>query len=79
MKPRRISNAILRRIVKRKQQTLKRLYQDHNEALIREKKDVEALQKQLGVIDPAAAAQQHALLEQRLTTVANSISRTPLN
>ena len=49
--------------IAKKEQTLKKLYQDHNEALIREKKDVEALQRLLGVIDPAAAAQQHALLE----------------
>ncbi|HEY1598147.1 MAG TPA: M56 family metallopeptidase [Pirellulales bacterium] len=57
----------------KRRQTLKKAYQVRKEALISEKKDVEALQRSLGVIDAAAAAQQHQSFQQRLSLVANSI------
>ena len=45
----------------KKEQTLNKLFQDQNEALIREMKDVETLQQVLGIIDPAAAVQKESV------------------
>jgi polysaccharide biosynthesis transport protein len=57
----------------KKEQTLKKLFQERNDALIAEMKDVENLQKALGIIDPAAAAQHNQILQQQLGSISNSI------
>jgi capsular exopolysaccharide synthesis family protein len=57
----------------KKEQKLSELRQMKSEELLRDMKDIEGLQKNLGIVDPAAAAAQNQMLQQQLGVVNNSI------
>ena len=57
----------------RKEQALKQMIDDRTEKLIRAKKDVENLQKNLGILDPSEVFQQMAAIQTQLAALNNTI------
>ncbi len=57
----------------RREVKLRELLQQKNDELVRDMHDVENLQKNLGVVDPAAAAAQSQMLQQQMSVLNNSI------
>ncbi len=57
----------------KKEIKLRELLQQKSDELIRDMHDVENLQKNLGIVDPAAAASKNGLMQQQLAVLNNSI------
>jgi hypothetical protein len=68
-----VESVSARALLAKRETKLRELLQQKSEQLLRDMHDVEGLQKNLGVVDPATAAAQSQMLQQQLAVVSNSI------
>ncbi|HEY4313143.1 MAG TPA: M56 family metallopeptidase [Pirellulales bacterium] len=68
-----VESVSARALLAKRETKLRELLQQKSEQLVRNMHDVEGLQKNLGIVDPATAAAQNQMLQQQLAVVNNSI------